>query len=199
MTHLLFIVASVLFAIRILLLLALHLIPSGINPVRDTVSDYAVSDSPRTRSLSSAASRTAAAAWIALGAAVLLRPPTTSGPSQLGFWLIVLGLVLAVMPYVPTDRTGTSVTLRGRLHFLLAIAWFTIAYSTIGPLAHLLEGLSADILDILNFCAGAALFVFVVSLILPALRRYTFGISERAFILAVTVAPLIASATLITA
>ena len=146
--------------------------------------------------MAAVASWAAAAAWVVLGAAILVGVgPVTS---TAGVWLIVLGLVVAVMPLVPTDRTGTVTTMRGRLHLLLAIAWFALAYATIGPVSGLLDVGSAarSALGVLKVIAGVSLVALVISMLVRQLRSRTFGISERCFILAVTVSPLIAALAL---
>jgi len=192
----LLVLASALFSCRLLLLFLLHLLPGGVDPMRDPVSDYAVVGARGTRFLATAASWAAAAAWICLGSAVLLHTGPSGTGHGVGAWLLVLGLLLAMMPLVPTDRTGSPATLRGRVHLLFAIAWFTLAYSTIGPLGRLLGNPPSQVLGLLDIAAGLALAALVVSLVVRPLRSRTFGISERAFILVVTLAPLIASAKL---
>ncbi|MGP9528760.1 DUF998 domain-containing protein [Glutamicibacter sp. AOP5-A2-18] len=192
----LFVFAAVLFSARLCLLFLLHFLPGGVHPVRDPVSDYAVGEARRTRFIAAIASWAAAAAWMALGSAVLLRSAPGHAAQGLGAWLLVLGLLLAVMPLVPTDRAGSPATLRGRVHLLFAIAWFTLAYTTIEPLGQLVGDPQDHVLGLLDYAAGIALAALVVSLVLPPLRRCTFGIAERAFILVVTLAPLIASVDL---
>lgn len=194
MTHTLAAVAAALFGVRLALFALLHLCPGGIDPVRDTVSDYAVSPSPRTRALSGCASRAAAAAWAALACALLTGDELGSGRIGVGATLLGLGTLLAVMPFVPTDRSGSPATGRGRVHLILAIAWFTLAYATIAPMARLLEpGFARSALGALGTTAAVALAALVVSYALPQLRCRTFGLSERIFIVAVTVAPLLAA------
>ncbi|MDQ0708720.1 hypothetical protein QFZ52_001372 [Arthrobacter woluwensis] len=198
MTHFLAAAATILFALRLLLFLLLHVLPGGIHPVHDTVSDYAASSVRRTRLLAGLASCTAAAAWLSLGAAVL------SGAGRadpaLGGWLLALGVLLAVMPFVPTDRSGTAITARGRIHLLLAITWFTLAYSTIGPLSRLIAGPPGAVaaLGLLNTIAAISLAALVIALLVRPLRRRFFGLCERLFILAVTVAPLVGAWALAT-
>lgn len=191
------IAAAVLFLSRLVLFLALHLRPGGIHPVRDTVSDYAASASAATRALSTWSSWAAAGGWAALGVSLLLNTALGASRVGIGVWLLVLAVVLVVMPWVPTDGPGQQTTLRGRVHLLLAVGWFTISYATIGPLGRLLDagGLTGpgDVLSALNVMALVALFALVISLIVRPLRTRTFGLSERAFILFVTVAPLVAS------
>lgn len=198
MTDSLFVLASVLFSARLMLLIVLHLVPGGVGPVRDPVSDYAVAERKSTRILAASASWVAAAAWISLGTAIVLDEALGVSRFGIGFWLLALGLILAVMPLVPTDRMGSQPTARGRVHMLFAIAWFTLAYSTIDPLGSLLGGHQGQVLGALNSVAGIALAALIVSLVLPALRARTFGIAERAFILGVTLAPLLTSIDLAT-
>lgn len=193
MSQPIFVLASVLFGCRLLLLIALHVVPGGVHPVRDTVSDYAVADSRTTRTLATVSSWSAAAAWAALGAGVLIDESLGESRLGVGGWLLVLGCLLAAMPFVPTDRTGSSTTAGGRVHLLFAVAWFTLGYSTIGPLGRLLVGAPGAVLGVLDPIAAVALAALVVSLLARPLRPRTFGLAERAFILVVTVAPLIAS------
>lgn len=56
MASTLFIIPAVLFLIRLLLLVTLHFLPGGVDPVREPVSDYAVAEEKRTRLLATAAS-----------------------------------------------------------------------------------------------------------------------------------------------
>lgn len=193
MTHFLASMAGALFALRLLLFLVLHLLPGGIHPVFDPVSDYAASPAKRTRLLASAASWTAALAWLVLGAAVLSRTPRSD--MVLGCWLLGLGALLAVMPFVPTDRTGTTMTTRGRIHLLFAIAWFAIAYATIAPLSRLVANPAGavGVLNALDLIAAVSLTALVLTLLIRPLRRRFFGLSERVFVVAVTVAPLVAA------
>lgn len=193
MASTLFVIPAVLFLVRLLLLVSLHFVPGGVDPVREPFSDYAVAEEKRTRVLATAASWSAALAWISLGLTVLLNTVTGDAGRGVGFWLLILGVLLAVMPLVPTDRSGSQTTLRGRVHLLFAIAWFTLAYATIGPLGRLLSTSSHQLMGVLDTVAAIALAALVISLVVRPLRRRTFGIAERAFILVVTVAPLVAS------
>lgn len=199
MAHFLAGTAVALFSLRLLLFVLLHALPGGIHPVHDTVSDYAASPAKQTRALASAASWTAALAWLALGAAVL--SSTSRSDTALGRWLLGLGVLLAVMPLVPTDRSGTATTTRGRIHLLFAIAWFTIAYATIAPLSRLIASPAGAVavLNTLDLTAAVSLTALVFTLLIRPLRRRFFGLSERLFIVAVTMAPLVAAGALATA
>lgn len=168
----------------------------GIHPVRDTVSDYATSTSAVTRRLSTTASWVAAAAWAILGIGILTDAQLGTPRVDAGVWLLVLAGVLALMPAVPTDGPGAKTTTRGRPHMLLAIGRFAVSYATIGPLARLFDAAGSpgfgSTLHVLDVIAAVALAALIVSLVVRPLRTRTFGVSERIFILAVAVAPLIA-------
>lgn len=197
MSQALYLVSTVLFLCRLALFLLLHLVPGGIHPVRDAVSDYAASASGVTRRLSRLSAWAAALGWAALGFGLLSDVGLGAPRSTMGIWLLVLALVLVVMPWVPTDGPGAAKTLRGRVHLLLAVGWFTISYSTIAPQARLLEaqgmaGVGTG-LQVLHVIAAISLVALVVSLLVRPLRSRTFGVSERLFILVVTIAPLLAS------
>lgn len=193
MTHFFAGTAAALFSLRILLFVLLHVLPGGIHPVHETVSDYAASPAKRTRSLATAASWTASLAWLSLGAAIL--SSTSRSDTALGGWLLGLGVLLAVMPFVPTDRSGSATTTRGRIHLLFAIAWFTLAYATIAPLSRLITtpACAVAVLNTLDLIAAVSLTALVVTLLIRPLRRRFFGLSERLFIVVVTAAPLVAA------
>ncbi|MEZ2371426.1 DUF998 domain-containing protein [Arthrobacter sp. RCC_34] len=196
MTHFLAGTAVALFSLRLLLFVLLHVLPGGIHPVHDTVSDYAASPAKRTRAVASAASWTASLAWLSLGFAVM--SSTSRSDTTLGGWLLGLGVLLAVMPFVPTDRSGTTTTTRGRIHLLFAIAWFTLAYATITPLSRLIAGPAGAVavVNALDLIAAISLTALVLALLIRPLRRRFFGLSERLFIVVVTAAPLVAAAVL---
>jgi Na+/H+-dicarboxylate symporter len=79
---------------------------------------------------------------------------------------------------------------------LFAIGWFAISYATIRPLARLFDGVCSlgfgSTLHVLDVLAAIALGCLIVSLVVRPLRTRTFRVSERIFILTVTLAPLIA-------
>lgn len=189
------IAAIALFAVRLVLFAVLHVRPGGIHPLRHAVSDYARAVSGSTRRVAAAASRAAAAAWAALGLAVLSLPDGHRS-IPLGLWLLALAIVLTVMPFVPTDGPDAQTTPLGRLHMVLAITWFSIAYSTIQPSGDLVTRLTGSApagLGPLHVIAAVSLVCLAVSLVIRPLRSVTFGLSERVFILSVTLAPLLVS------
>lgn len=192
--------AALLWVVRLVMFVALHLMRSDYSPVRHAVSDYAVG---RTRTLSSIMTWTTAAAWAALAAAVWSGLPNWSARGGIAAWLVVLALIFLVLPFVPTTLEGEQATLIGRLHMLAAVSWFAISYSCMSDFVRLAESSVGGVLTftiiVLSWIALAALIVLVASLVLPGLRNRTFGISERVFIVAVNLFYLLAAVVLLVA
>lgn len=174
--------AAVLLLLRLVLFTSLHLVPSDYSPVRHAVSDYAVG---RTRRLSTAMTWATALAWLALAVAAgrVLVAERTSVTAE----LVALAALFAVLPFLPTDTEGARRSVIGRLHLVAAIAWFALSYNLTGTLDRLLAPgpLLGRALTGLHWVALVSLVALVVSLLVPALRRRTFGLSERVFIVAI--------------
>lgn len=184
MTAVFAVTAAVLFIARLGIFIALHIMPSDYSIVRHAFSDYAVG---RTRPLTSAMTWVTAAGWATLAVAVITMDDWPGKPAV--YWqLIALALVFLVLPFLPTDLEGGPATTVGRLHLLAAIIWFALSYSLTGNFAQLLATPAAlgIVLGALHWIALVSLVVLVVSLVLPGLRKRSFGISERVFILAIT-------------
>lgn len=186
MTTALAAVALVLGVARLVMFIALHLVPSDYNIVQHAVSDYAVGP---TRRLATAITWTSAVFWAVLAGAVALGPPTPE--KGVALWLTILAVIFAALPFLPTDVEGQPTTLIGRLHLVAAIAWFAIAYSCMGNIVRLLAPLApqglVSFLGATRWVTAAALIALVTALVIRRLRPYAFGISERIFLLAVYV------------
>jgi hypothetical protein len=162
---------------------ALHVLPTGYEPVRHAVSDYGVGRYGR---LFTAAVRVAAAGGLALAAAVALEvgsPPLRAGDVPL---LVALPIAQFAMSFVPTDLEGRRLTPAGAAHYLLAILSFTVTYMTIARLTPELRALypgylTIEVLGWAAAVAGPALALVVVTMV-PRLRR-VFGLTERVFLL----------------
>ncbi|WP_432510510.1 DUF998 domain-containing protein [Kineococcus sp. SYSU DK001] len=180
---------AVLMLTRLGLLAALHVVPSDYSPVRHAVSDYAVG---RTRRLATAMTWTAAAAWAGLAATVAIALPTWEHQRSTTTWLLVLAVLFAALPHLPTDLEGARRTRVGTLHLVVAVAWFAISYSLTGTFADLFEGTTlGDALRVLHLVAAVSLTCLVVALVVPHLRRRAFGLSERVFLVAIAVSYLL--------
>lgn len=172
---------------RLGVFVALHLVPSEYTIVGHAVSDYAVGT---TRRLSSAMTWLTAIFWALLAAAVALGVPDWSDATGITIALAALAVIFIVLPLAPTDLEGEKATMIGRLHYVLAIAWFAISYACMGNFTRLFttEGPAwlAGSLGVIAWIAAISLAVSVLVLIVKRLRPKVFGISERVFILAVS-------------
>lgn len=172
---------------RLGVFIALHLVPSEYTIVGHAVSDYAVGP---TRRLSSAMTWLTAIFWALLAAAVALGVPDWSDATGITIALDALAVIFIVLPLAPTDLEGEKATMIGRLHYVLAIAWFAISYACMGNFTRLFtaEGPAwlAGSLGVIAWIAAISLAVSVFVLIVKRLRPKVFGISERVFILAVS-------------
>jgi uncharacterized membrane protein YcfT len=184
----LFSIAAVLLFVRLILFIALHLVRSDYNIVNHAVSDYAVG---RTRWLSTAMTWATALAWAALAVGVATSLPHWSDAGAVIVCLVILALIFAILPFVPTTVEGQALTLIGRLHYVAAIAWFAISYAIMGNFVRLIQhddmGAIASTLNVVQWVALVSLVALVVALFIKPLRSRVFGISERVFILAVNI------------
>lgn len=179
--------ALVLGLVRLVLFVALHIVPSEYSIVKHAVSDYAVGS---TRKLSTAMTWTTVLFWAALAAAVWTGLPDWSDTPTMTLALVALAVIFLVLPFAPTDIEGEKATFIGRLHYVLAIAWFAISYACMGNFvryftAHEVASLGA-FLQVMSWIALISLVVSVAVLIIKKLRPKVFGISERVFILSVS-------------
>ncbi|MDR2280622.1 MAG: DUF998 domain-containing protein [Gordonia sp. (in: high G+C Gram-positive bacteria)] len=175
-------VAAVAFTVRLIIFASLHVVGRSYDPVRHAVSDYAVGP---TRGLSTAMTVVTAVGWAALAAAVWTGLSEWSDRGQAAALLLVLAALFVALPLVPTDLEGAAVTTIGRLHYVVAIAWFAISYSLTGNFSRWMSdavgGALASAASVLHVVAMVSLIVLVVALVTP-LRRHLFGIAERVFI-----------------
>ncbi|MDO5052765.1 MAG: DUF998 domain-containing protein [Pseudoclavibacter sp.] len=171
---------------RLAIFLALHIVPSEYSIVRHAVSDYGVGP---TRRLASALIWTSAVFWAVLAAALFLSP--LAAGNGVAVWMLVLAGIFTVMPFLPTDLEGEPATLIGRLHLVAAVAWFAIAFSCTGDLLRAFQPVAPPAVTVLlgatRWVALASLIALVTALLVRPLRPYAFGISERIYLLAVSV------------
>jgi hypothetical protein len=175
-------VAAVAMAISAFTLVALHVVPTGYDPIRDAVSDYAVG-------------RYRAAFWLFVVAgavsgfalAIALARSDPSKPKLTIAMLLLSGAARLLIPMFPTDQGGSRFqTLKGTIHMLLAIAIFaSIAVSasnlggTIGhePAWHTVKGLVDGWLPwvITGTAIATGLAIFSRRL------KHVFGLMERSY------------------
>lgn len=179
------IVTALLVIARLVIFVALHLVRSDYNVVQHAVSDYQVGS---TRRLATAMTWLTAASWATLAVCAAAGfAPSADRRSTLA-QLIALVVIFVVLPFLPTDVEGTRRTVIGTLHYLAAIAWFALTYSLTGNFTRLIthpHGLATALL-ILHWIALVSLIGLIAALLLKPLRRVSFGIAERVFLLTIS-------------
>jgi hypothetical protein len=158
-------------------LVALHIVPSGLSPLRDPVSAYGIS---RWRALYGV--QTVATAVAALALAGLLLAAGTPAAIAAVIALVALALARAPISWVPMDAANAPRTATGRRHNLLAFGAFAaasvggfmtgIAFSAAGVAA------AASAATLLGWVMTVASAVTIIAGIVTALRP-VFGLAER--------------------
>ena len=166
-----------------ILLLRLHLLPTGLNPVRDAVSDYG--RTPFHRNYRAMVVLLGiAAALLALG----LRADTDAG-ALLWLWLFA-GCRIAIAWFM-TDESTPPVTTQGRIHAVLAAGAFAAIAFAGANTRWTGEPAAIDPLGTLVWIT--AVITLLAMLIRPVRKRF-FGLAERCLYDA-TIAWLVTAAT----
>ncbi len=154
------------------ILVALHFLPTGLDPIRYAVSDYgwtAYHVGYRTMVVLQGAG----AILIAIGLG------QETDVSSLG-WLYVYGVVRLLISGFMTDREPAglrSLTRTGRIHMLLAgTAFASIAVAA----SHLDWTGKPDYLGPLGWLVTATAIATATALVVPPIRNVAFGLIERA-------------------
>jgi hypothetical protein len=165
-------------------LVYLHVAPTGLNPVRDPVSQYGITDY-FTFYRAAALSLGVAALTLAVALIEALEEANAAGI----VFLIILGFARLTIGWVPMDAPGAPRTSTGLRHNLLATAFF--ASATVA--AFLFTGTFADDPALSGIAPASAVLswamavfsvlIFVTSLVGPV-KRY-FGLVERLLYVAV--------------
>ena len=163
-------------------LAALHALPTGYNPVRHAVSDYAVG---RYGPLFNTALYISSVGVLTLAYALareLGSPPLAA--RDLVF-LLIIPLTRIGMTLFPTSLEGKRITRTGLIHYGFAIAAFTLTYLAISGTTPALQALTTGqwVHAPLGWAAwiiGPALALVVITMLRP-LRR-VFGLFERVFL-----------------
>ncbi|MFF7293810.1 DUF998 domain-containing protein [Microbacterium sp. NPDC008134] len=177
MTTALAVLALVGVAVAVIALIALHVVPSGLSPLRDPVSAYGIS---RWSALYRVQTVATAIAAIALATALI----TAGIPSALAavIALVALALTRAPISWVPMDAADAPRTATGRRHNLLAFGAFAAA--SVGGfmtgIAFSAAGLdtAATTATLLGWVMTAASAVTILAGTITALRP-VFGLAER--------------------
>lgn len=179
-------------SVGLVALVALHLLPTGLSPTRNAVSQYGIS-----AYRSGYRVQTIAYGVAGLGAAIGLG--TLRGSAALVVLCVLFAVSRLAISWFPMDEPGTTVTTSGRRHGLLAIC----AFGAMGVAAEVLHNvLHADHLEPRFATASRVLALLMLATFLgmgiarrTEGRRY-FGLVERGFYLCMT-AWLVVAATLL--
>ncbi|MFK0402855.1 DUF998 domain-containing protein [Microbacterium sp. NPDC090225] len=164
-------------AVAVVALIALHIVPSGLSPLRDPVSAYGIS---RWRALYRTQTLATAVAAVALAGALL----AGGIPSALAALIALAALALTRGPisWVPMDAADAPRTATGRRHNLLAFGAFAaasvggfmtgIAFSAAG-----IDG-AANASTLLGWVMTAASAVTILASVVRPLKP-VFGLAER--------------------
>jgi hypothetical protein len=152
------------FAIAAALLVRMHLLPTGLNPVRDAISDYGAT----------AHHRNYRAMVVALGGgAVLLAIGLQRDTDATAlFWLWLYGASRIVIAAFMIDVDGPPFTWEGRIHWLLA----AVAFTSIAFAATSIDWTGAPgVLRPLGWAVAASAVGTLLTIRAPAI----FGLVER--------------------
>lgn len=164
-------------AVLIVALLWAHLVSTDVDPVRDPVSKYGITD---TRKLYMTAGFAAAIA--AIGAMIVLTNIAGDAAVLACVFLAIFALSRAIIPFVPMDAARARVTARGRAHSILAF----LAFASITVAAFLAGGALHDAGSTTE-ATWSTVFAVIMAigsvgvLLSPAVRLFarTFGLWER--------------------
>ncbi|GAB3395647.1 hypothetical protein GCM10027568_28050 [Humibacter soli] len=156
-------------------LLVMHFMPTGLSPILDPVSAYALSNARAWYAVAGIAAAVSGGA-----SAILLADVPATRASVVLLWIFAAARL--VIPLFPMDRPGTDRTQKGRLHNLLAIVAFATvtvaAFLAAGPLAN--SGRTG--IAVGSTCAAIVMAIgsilVIASSVAPPLRRI-FGLAER--------------------
>jgi hypothetical membrane protein len=147
----------------------LHFLPTGYDPIRNTVSDYGVG---RYRTGHRIAVLSLAAAGFATATASF--GPIRPEPGAVIAFLSVFAIARTIIPLFPTDVEGQPHTRTGRVHWILAIT----AFASLATAAGFFKGTTLD--DVVGWVVVSTAVFMILVLCVPRLRR-TFGFAERLF------------------
>ncbi|MGH9171607.1 MAG: DUF998 domain-containing protein [Acidimicrobiales bacterium] len=158
----------------------LHLLPTGLSPLRNAVSQYGIS-----RYRSGYRVQTLSMGVAAIASAIGIAKLNLAGSSIAVILLLICGAARCAISWFPMDTPGTERTETGRRHGLLAIAAFAAVALAAIRLGTLLN--RADVWRSTSaVVVGLGIEMLVTSIALGPVRRHEtmrryFGLVERAF------------------
>ena len=184
MVETLSIIAAIAMAIGTVALVLLHVLPTGYDPIRDAVSDYAIG---RYRAGFWVFATAGAVSGLALAIALAQSDPPK--PTLTIVMLLLSGAARLLIPLFPTDQSGSRFqTVKGTVHMLLAVTIFAsiaVAASNLGgTLGHesTWRSVKGPVDDWLPWVITATAIATGLAIAGPRLARI-FGLIERLYYL----------------
>lgn len=162
--------------VAVVSLVILHLLPTGLNPLRDPVSQYGIT---RYRAGYGAAAGGAALAGVG---GVLFFAPTGGAISTVTIaLLVVFAVARAAIGFFPMDAPGSARTGTGRTHNLLATAAFASVTAAAFTGAGALHDAGFPDASAWSTACGIVMAVGTIGLLITARRAHPglFGLAER--------------------
>jgi hypothetical protein len=171
----------------LVILAVLHALPTGYSPIRHAVSDYGVG---RYRSLFTVALYVSSIGVLALAFALISGVGTPPLSTRNLTYLLLIPLARIGMTLFPTSLEDQRISRTGLLHYVFAVAAFTLTYLAISGMTPALRALDPSgwanaALGWTAWIVAPALALVVVTMLRP-LRRI-FGLFERIFLLTTNV------------
>jgi hypothetical protein len=177
--------ALVCLAATVATLVSLHLVPTGLSPIRDAVSQYGIS---RYRAGYRVATITLGLAGVALVVGIAARVSAGAASATVAL-VVVFSVARLIISWYPMDAPGASRTSQGTAHGLIAVITFTSVTAaalrfgaTLRRSAHLHE--LSPVSTGLGAAMAACLVVMLLMRTSPSARNY-FGMVERMLYLAI--------------
>jgi hypothetical protein len=175
------IAAAIAAAVQTVALIALHILPTGYNPVSEAISDYGIG---RYRAWFWTQAMAGGLAKLTL--ALALAEATPSVPTLVVVMLLTSAAASFLIPAFPTDQHGSRFQTRsGTVHMILAIVVFTSLIIAASKLGGALENAAAwhevkSLLIVLPWVMTGSAIGILLALRLPRLHLI-FGLIERLF------------------
>jgi len=161
------ILALVCIGVAVGLLARLHLVPTGLNPVRDAVSDYGTTERHWSYRVMAAA--------LGVGAALLAVALGQRTDAKALYWLYIFAASRIAIAEFMTDAGPDEVTIEGRIHWLLAAVAFTsIAFAA----SDISWSGDPGALRPLGYAVAASAVATLLTRMIPP-GRVVFGLAER--------------------
>ena len=163
-------------AISIVTLLVVHFLPTGLNPIRDPVSQYRL-----TRFRGWTITSAICSAIAGIGAIVLFTALSGSAAILTDVLLGVFVVSRLLLPIIPMDAPGAAATPRGRTHYALAIVGFAAITAAIFVAGGLLQQAGHADTATWSTVLGIVAAVGAIGLLIGVIARRSglFGLFER--------------------